>query len=72
MLTHGFPTALLLVCEWACASWCRTDVVPSISYHSVEGIFLDLVSASPMRRAAKGIGRCLNETIEGLKACPPP
>ncbi|KAK9849256.1 hypothetical protein WJX84_003137 [Apatococcus fuscideae] len=44
-----------------------TDIVPSISYSSVEGIFLDLVSASPMRRAAKDIGRRFNETIEGIK-----
>ena len=41
--------------------------MPSISYASVEGIFLDLVSASPMRRAAKDIGRRFNETIEGIK-----
>ena len=41
--------------------------MPSISYSSVEGIFLDLVSASPMWRAAKDIGRRFNETIEGIK-----
>lgn len=34
---------------------CRSDVVPRLSYASVEGIFMELVSASPVRRAANDV-----------------
>ena len=36
-------------------SVCRSDVVPRLSYASVEGIFMELVSASPVRRAANDV-----------------
>ena len=34
---------------------CRSDAVPRLSYASVEGIFVELVGASPVRRAANDV-----------------
>lgn len=34
---------------------CRSDAVPRLSYASVEGIFVELVGASPVRRAASDV-----------------
>lgn len=33
----------------------RSDAVPRLSYASVEGIFVELVGASPVRRAASDV-----------------
>ncbi|KAK9788836.1 hypothetical protein WJX73_008421 [Symbiochloris irregularis] len=43
------------------------DVVPRLSYASVEGAFLDLVNSSPVRNAAASIGRKVTNTFQGLK-----
>ena len=38
----------------------RSDAVPRLSYASVEGIFVELVGASPVRRAASDVrNRCV-------------
>ena len=38
----------------------RSDAVPRLSYASVEGIFVELVGASPVRRAANDVkNRCI-------------
>ena len=36
---------------------CRCDAVPRLSYSSVEGIFVELVNASPVRKAMQDVGR---------------
>ena len=35
----------------------RCDAVPRLSYSSVEGIFVELVNASPVRKAMQDVGR---------------
>lgn len=35
----------------------RSDAVPRLSYSSVEGIFVELVNASPVRKAMQDVGR---------------
>ncbi|KAK9824447.1 hypothetical protein WJX72_010311 [[Myrmecia] bisecta] len=45
----------------------RSDIVARLSYASVENAFLELINASPMRRAAKEVGRKVTETLGGLK-----
>ncbi len=50
---------------------CRADVVPRLSAASVEGAFLELAAASPVRTAAAKFGRQVTSTLEGLKvSCP--
>jgi len=46
----------------------RGDVVPRLSYASVEEAFLELAAASPVRSAAQSLGRRVTSTLEGLKA----
>lgn len=46
---------------------CRADVVPRLSYASVEGAFLDLVNSSPVRNAAASLSRKVTNTLQGLK-----
>jgi hypothetical protein len=48
-------------------SGCRADVVPRLSYASVEDAFLELVHSSPVRNAAQSFTRMVNEKLEGLK-----
>ncbi|BDA50637.1 probable Sn1-specific diacylglycerol lipase alpha at N-terminal half [Coccomyxa sp. Obi] len=43
------------------------DVVPRLSAASVEGAFLELAAASPVRTAAAKLGRRVTSTLEGLK-----
>lgn len=45
----------------------RADVVPRLSYASVEDAFLELVHSSPVRNAAQTFTRMVNEKLEGLK-----
>ena len=35
----------------------RCDAVPRLSYPSVEGIFVELVNASPVRKAMQDVSR---------------
>lgn len=49
----------------------RADVVPRLSYASVEGAFLDLVNSSPVRNAATSFGRKVTQAFEGLKVQAP-
>ena len=55
ILTDTDMFFLLLACLILCPLGCRSDVVPRLSYASVEGIFMELVSASPVRRAANDV-----------------
>ena len=53
---------------------CRSDAVPRLSYASVEGIFVELVGASPVRRAANDVKtRWVNQFvplyINGVLVC---
>ena len=52
----------------------RADVVPRLSAASVEGAFLELAAASPVRTAAANLGRKVTSTLEGLRvrSCLPP
>ncbi len=59
--------AIIEVLNWQV---CRADVVPRLSAASVEGAFLELAAASPVRTAAAKLGRRVTSTLEGLKVCP--
>ncbi|KAA6423739.1 MAG: hypothetical protein FRX49_06310, partial [Trebouxia sp. A1-2] len=45
----------------------RSDAVPRLSYASVEGIFVELVDASPVRRAANDVKYRVEQILAGLK-----
>mmetsp|Transcript_1514 Transcript_1514/g.4497 ORF Transcript_1514/g.4497 Transcript_1514/m.4497 type:complete len:838 (-) Transcript_1514:371-2884(-) len=45
----------------------RSDFVPRLTYAGVEGLLLELAEASPVRRAAKGVGQTFSAALESLK-----
>jgi hypothetical protein len=45
----------------------RADFIPRLSAASVEGAFLEVAAASPVRMAAANFGRRVTTTLEGLK-----
>ncbi|KAL0036871.1 hypothetical protein WJX77_003190 [Trebouxia sp. C0004] len=45
----------------------RSDAVPRLSYASVEGVFVELVGASPVRRAANDVKYRVEQILAGLK-----
>lgn len=47
--------------------FCRADVVPRVSYASVETAFLELVNASPVRTVAANLAAAGQKVTEGIK-----
>lgn len=59
---RDFVTSLIL----------RSDAVPRLSYSSVEGIFVELVNASPVRKAMQDVGRKVSQTMDWATKRSPP